>query len=252
MSEKQTREILQYLMSEYPDSHRLTDISTSTRISDINVLAILNSLIEKGSVRIESIPDIDQKSRDRVSKRIESLRKTIAGIGKQRRVSSSQRSYLAILNDELNRLISERDTLIELISYYVIVPKFKHYTVVGTTDTFDKYNTLRVSCTLDYSTLIDLEKYYYMESVHKIMDWFTEMFNAREVKLSSEESVTPEKIITKLIFYNQDVTSIAYNWWWDRSGVSSNSEEKDGVIDWSESIPLGVAGGWFTTGGRRR
>jgi len=248
LSEKQTKEILQYLMSGYPDSHRLTDISSSVEMSDIDTLTILNRLIEKDSIRIESIPIINQKSRNDISKRIRSSRKTIAGIMKQKRASTSQRRYLAVVNNELTRLINERDTLTELISYYVIVPKFKHYTVVGTTDTFDKYNTLRVSCTLDYSTLVDLEKHYYMLAVYKILDWFTEMFNSRDVKTSSEESITLKEVTTKLTLYQQDVTSIAYDWWWDRSGTSSNNEEKVGVIDWSESIPLGEAGGWFTPG----
>ncbi len=237
-------------MSEYPNPSRLTNISTETGIGETGTLITLNLLVGKGSVRIESISTIDQKSRDLISKRIESLRKTIAGIKKQRRVSKSQRSYLAVLNDELNRSIKERDTFVELLSYYIIVPKFKHYTVVGTADTFDKFNTLRISCTLDYSALIDLEEYYFMQSVHKIMDWFTEMFNSRDTKISSEESVTPEEIVTKLKVFSQEATSITYDWWWDRAGTSSNNEDASGVIDWTESIPLGVAGGWFTPGRR--
>lgn len=252
MSEKQTREIIQYLMSAYPSSRRLTNISSSTKISGIDTLINLNRLLEKDSVRMEGIPVIDQESRNQISKRIKSLRKTIAGIEKQRRMSKSQRSFIALLKDDLNRQIAERDTLVELISYYVIVPNFKHYTVVGTSDTFDKYNTLRISCTLDYSVLVDLEEYYYMQSVHKIMDWFTEMFNSRDTKISSEESTTPEEIVARLKSLSQDVTSVAYDWWWDRAGTSSNSEEMEGVIDWSEFIPLGEAGGWFTPGGRGR
>ena len=249
MSEEQIRSIIQYLMSDYPTSHGVADVSASTGVDVVAASAILDGLVKNDLAITEQVLVlVDQKLYELLTKRIDSIERAIGAVRKQRKMSSGTRAYLASLRDRLDKMTEERDALIKPVQFYTLVVRFKHWTVVGTADTADKYNELRVSCTLDYSVLIVLEKYYYMQAVYKISDWFTEMFNAREIKFSSEESETLEEMIGRITKLNREVTDIAYDWWWERSGASSNNEAKSGVISWEESIPLGAAGGWFTPG----
>ena len=78
--------------------------------------------------------------------------------------------------------------------------------------------------------------------------WVTEMFNQREVKFSSETSRTLKEISDALREARDKVTDIAYDWWWHRTGRTTNKESDEGIITWEESIPLGASGGWFTPG----
>ena len=120
-------------------------------------------------------------------------------------------------------------------------------------DTEDEYTSLTGSCTLDYDVEIDeIEEKYYKDAVVKIDNWFTEMFNLREVKYSSETSKTPKRVVDELREAGDEVTDIAYDWWWMRTGRSANKESDEGIITWEDSIPLGVSGGWFTPGRKKR
>lgn len=137
--------------------------------------------------------------------------------------------------------------------WFLAVVAYIHYTVVGNMTTRDKNTTLRASCTLDYDVEVDEEKTYYKDAVRKIENWFTEMFQSRSIKYSSETSKTLARVRDELLEAKEEVTDILYDWWWSRSGTTSNDESDEGIIKWDESIPLGASGGWFSPGrlGRR-
>ena len=139
--------------------------------------------------------------------------------------------------------------------WFLAVVEFIHYTVVGNMTTRDVNTTLRASCTLDYDVEVDEEKVYYEDAVRKIENWFTGMFQSREVKYSSTTSRTTARVRDELLEAKEEVTDILYDWWWARTGTTANEESDEGIITWEEPIPLGIAGGWFTPGpirGRRR
>jgi len=253
MSEKDIKEIISYLVREYHEPHKLEEIVYATDIDYPVALNILESLVAKKVVAMDMISThIDYQRTAAIEKELGEIAIEILSIEGRYRASVTDRYYLIVLKDREKKLKKERDTLFVPRPFYTIIMNFTHYTVVGTSDTEDEYNKLRISCTLDYSVLKILEKYYYMQAVYKINDWFTEMFNAREVKISSEESVTLEEMIGQLTKLNLEVTDLAYDWWWERTGRSNNKEEKNGVIRWDEYIPLGEAGGWFTLGRKKK
>jgi len=137
--------------------------------------------------------------------------------------------------------------------WFLAVVAFIHYAVVGNMETRDKNTTLRASCTLDYDVEVDEEKRYYGDAVRKIDNWITEMFQSREAKYSSQTSKTLAKVRDELLEAGEEVTDILYDWWWARTGTTSNDESDDGIMTWKEDIPLGASGGWFTPGrGKRR
>lgn len=136
--------------------------------------------------------------------------------------------------------------------WFLAIIVFIHYTVVGTMITRDTNTVLRAACTLDYDVDVDEEVDYYKKAVRKIDLWFTEMFQEREIKFSSETSRTLESVRDALREEEEEVTDIIYDWWWARSGTTSNEETDEGLITWEEDIPLGASGGWFTPGAPRR
>jgi len=133
-----------------------------------------------------------------------------------------------------------------------VVRVFRHWTVVGNVDTATEYARLRASCTLDYDVVVEKEKEYYKIAVRKIYDWVVDMFNEKPIKFSSEVSKTLLEVAERLRKEGKEVSDIEYYWWWKRTGRTYNEEELEGVVRWDEPIPVGVAGGWFTTGRRRR
>lgn len=126
-----------------------------------------------------------------------------------------------------------------------------HYVVAGNVETRDKYTTISASCTLDYDVKVEKEEEYYKKAVSKINDWVSDMFNERGIKLSSETSRTDSKVNEQMIKSGAEVTGIAWDWWWARTGRTSNKESDTGIISWDNPIPFGVSGGWMTTGKRR-
>jgi len=139
-------------------------------------------------------------------------------------------------------------------TWVLAIVAFIHYTVVGNVDTSDVYTSLTASCALDYDVELgeEIEEKYYKDAVIKIDNWITEMFNSREVKYSSETSKTLKRTADELLEAGDEVTDIVYDWWWMRTGRSANKESDEGVITWEEHIPLGISGGWFTPGGKRK
>ena len=136
--------------------------------------------------------------------------------------------------------------------WFLAIIIYIHYTVVGNMATKDKNTVLRASCTLDYDVDIDEEIDYYKKAVRKIDLWFTEMFKEKEIKYSSETSRTLESVRDELRKEEEEVTDIIYDWWWARTGTTSNDETDEGLITWKEDIPLGASGGWFTPGRKKR
>ena len=137
--------------------------------------------------------------------------------------------------------------------WYLAVVAFIHYVVVGTFETKDKYTALRASVTLDYDVEVEKEKYYYEEAVEKVRSWILEMFgHGIEAKFSSETSKTLRKVADELLEAKEEVTDIAYDYWWSRTGETSNEESDEGDITWEEGVPLGVSGGWFSPGRPKR
>lgn len=128
-----------------------------------------------------------------------------------------------------------------------------HYVVAGNVDTKDKYTNLTASCTLDYDVKVgkEIEEKYYKKAVNKIHDWVSDMFNERGIKFSSETSRTSDEVNEQMIKFGVEVTGIDWDWWWARTGRTSNKESNAGTIGWDDPIPFGVSGGWMTTGKRR-
>lgn len=153
---------------------------------------------------------------------------------------------------ELGRLEVEKDVRWWGVyrTWVLAVLTYIHYTVVGNVDTSDGNTNLTASCTLDYDVMLDdeEEEIYYIKAVRMIDNWVTEMFNRREVKFSSETSRTLKKTVDELREAKEKVTDILYDWWWYRTGRTTNKESDEGTITWEESIPLGASGGWFTPG----
>jgi len=137
--------------------------------------------------------------------------------------------------------------------YYPVLETI-HYVVAGNVETRDKFTTISASCTLDYDVKIgkEIEEKYYKKAVNKISDWVVDMFNERGIKFSSETSKTSDVVRNQMIKSGVEVTDIEWDWWWTRTGRTSNKESDTGVISWDDPIPLGVSGGWMTTGRRKR
>ena len=137
--------------------------------------------------------------------------------------------------------------------WYYPVLKTIHYVVAGNVETRDEYTTLSASCTLDYDVKVDkdIEEKYYKKATTKIYDWVSDMFNERSVKFSSETSKTDSKVNEEMIKSGVEVTDIDWDWWWARTGRTSNKESDAGTIGWDDPIPVGVSGGWMTSGRRK-